>query len=216
MVHTFESNGEAQYVLSELTLQHIHNSDIVNVIDIVSEMSPLTETHLEFEEPMESTGGRQPLTPENLIKMAQTLLLALTDKLEDSHLNFEKPFDSRIVELIKIMSSMNFESLSVLYRVIDIGTSYRQETVRNIFFEILPRIGTKASALLTRDLIINNAVRPTTAVQLLMALQFHIDEFSTELITELETLLSLGKLCLNILRNPVTWIFWNDFIYNII
>lgn len=58
--------------------------------------------------------------------------------------------------------------------------------------EIIPRTGTAASILLTRDLITNRYVKPTTAIQLLIALPFYISEPSTELIKDCESFLNFG------------------------
>lgn len=192
MVHTFESTGEAQYVSSELKLTYLKESDIVNTLDIETDMSP-TICGLEFDEPgHDSTGGRQKEISKRLIKKANTLLIFLADSLERIHLKFEEPYDSTVVEIIKVMGKMKYESLQKLYEEINIGTSYRQETVRNLFFEIIPRIGTNPAVLLTRDLVVENLVKSTTAVQLLVSLPFHIAELSAELVDSLEVLLNLG------------------------
>lgn len=192
MVHTFESTGEAQYVSSELQLTYLKESDIVNVLDIDNEMSPLLYG-LEFDNPLhEATGGRQKENPKKLVKRANTLLIFLADSLESVYLKFEEPYDSTVAEIIKVMGKMNYDCLQKLYQEIDIGTSYRQETVRNLFLELIPRIGTKAAVLLTRDLVVSNRVKSTTAVQLLVSLPFHIAELSADLVTECEVLMNLG------------------------
>jgi hypothetical protein len=87
---------------------------------------------------------------------------------------------------------MNYEALKKLYNQIDIGTSYIQETSRNIFLEILPRVGTVSSVLLAKDLVIEKHVRPTTAVQILTALPFFISELSSDLIKDCEVFLHVG------------------------
>lgn len=192
MVHTFESTGEAQYVLSELQLTYLKESDIVNVLDIDQEMSPRS-IGLEYDNPIhDSSGGRQPVNPKRLVKRANNLLNSLADSLESDHLKFEEPYDSTVAEIIKVMGKMNYECLQKLYQEINIGTSYRQETVRNLFLELIPRIGTKAAVLLTRDLVVGDRVKSTTAVQLLISLPFHIAELSADLVTECEILMNLG------------------------
>lgn len=193
MVHTFESTGEAQYVSSELRLTYLQENDIVNVLDIDEEMSPML-FGLEFDTPThDSTGGRQKENPRRLVKRANNLLISLADSLESVYLKFDEPYDSTVAEIIKVMGKMNYDCLQKLYQEIDIGTSYRQETVRNLFLELIPRIGTNAAVLLTRDLIVGNRVKSTTAVQLLISLPFHISELSAELVTECEVLMNLGS-----------------------
>lgn len=192
MAHTFESTGEAQYVSSELQLSYLKETDIVNVLDIDQGMSPIL-FKLDFENPLhDSTGGRQIINPRRLVKRANSLLISLADSLESVDIQFDEPYDSTVAEIIKVMGKMNYPCLQKLYQEIDIGTSYRQETVRNLFLELIPRIGTRASVLLTRDLVVSNRVKSTTAVQLLISLPYHIAELSADLVTECEVLMNLG------------------------
>lgn len=80
-----------------------------------------------------------------------------------------------------------------MYQDLDIGTSYTQETARNIFLEILPRCGTAASILLTKDLVVSNEIRASTAVQLLVSLPFFMSEITADLIHSCEEFLNIGE-----------------------
>jgi hypothetical protein len=88
---------------------------------------------------------------------------------------------------------MDYNALKKLYDEMDIGTSYRQETARNIFLEILPRTGTASTILLTRDLVVGKHILPSTAIQLLMAVPFYIAEPTQDLVKECEVYLNLGQ-----------------------
>lgn len=194
MVQTFESTGEAQYISSEIMLKFVGESDIVNALDIDTAMAG-EKASIEYDDPgHDITAGRQLETSDKLIKDANALFGALVDNLEKTDLNFEVPYDSSVADIIHVMGQMDFDALQKLYNEIDIGTSYRQETIQNVFHEIVPRIGTRASVLLTRNLIMRNSVKPTTAIQLLISLPFHIAELSHELVIECEVLLGLGQL----------------------
>lgn len=194
MVQTFESTGEAQYISSELQLTFVDmNDDIANPLNVDTDMAA-QDTTLELDDAgHDVTGGRQLETAEQQIKVANTLFGVLADRLENTDLNFDRPYDSSVADIIQVMGRMDFQSLQRLYNEIDIGTSYRQETIQNVFHEIVPRIGTRPSVLLTRDLIMEDRVKPTTAIQLLISLPFHIAELSHELVMDCEILLSLSK-----------------------
>lgn len=141
------------------------------------------------------TGGRSTPSKQDYIDQIIYLLNYLTDNLETRDtINFREPIDSHVSEMFRLMSLLNLEMMEQLFAFIDRGTSYRQETIRNIFLEILPRIGTAASVLLTRDIIVNKQVKSTTAVQLLISLPFHIDELSEKLVHECEPFLTLGNI----------------------
>lgn len=193
LIHTFESTGEAQYINSELLLNFLNETTIDIPIDIETAMAT-TPSGLELlaQDPNDPTGGRHPQLQEALITTASDMLNSLAEGLESTDLKFSEPYDSTLSDIIKVLSQMDYQSLQKLYTEVDIGTSYRQETIRNIFYEIIPRIGTKASVLLTRDLVMEKQIKSTTAVQLLISLPFHIFELSKELVKECESFLSLG------------------------
>lgn len=200
LLQTFESTGESQFIVSKLNLVFVSENEIVNDIDVSNDMGYtvtlgsqlitdlLTEEHTNDDH----TGGRQPLQSAELISMTTDLLIALADSFEDGTLKFDEPYESRVAEVIRIIGRCDYTSLELLYQEINIGTAYRQETVRNLFYDIIPRIGTKASVMLTRNLIVKNLCKPTTAIQLLITLPFHIADASLELVNECEVLMSLG------------------------
>ncbi|XP_050084329.1 uncharacterized protein LOC126570542 [Anopheles aquasalis] len=162
------------------------------VVDIVTGMSLLFSPIL-FDSPdLEATGGRSPKSKERLIKRTARLLNAMADNLEKIDNKLNEPYDETVSEIIRLMGTMELDTLKQLYEEINLGTSYRQETARNIFLEIIPRTGTTSTILLTRDLIMNKQVNPMTAVQLLISLPFYMAEPSQELVKECEVFLAVG------------------------
>lgn len=141
----------------------------------------------------EATGGRAPKSSDEIVKTVNDFLVELANRLEDMQLNFDEPYMEIVSEIVRLVETMNFETLKRLYDQIDIGTSYIQETSRNIFLEILPRAGTASSVLLTKYLVMEKHVRPTTAVQLLISLPFFISELNAELVKECEEFLHVGN-----------------------
>lgn len=178
-----------------LTLKFLNETTVDNAFDTETGMS---STQSDFvllgNEINDPTGGRHPPIQETLIKTSAELLNSLAEGLEKDDIHFNEPYDSTVSEIIRLLSQMDLESLQKLYTEVDIGTSYRQETIRNIFYEIIPRIGTKASVQLTKELIMVKQIKSTTAVQLLILLPFHIYELSHDLVKECESFLTLGKL----------------------
>lgn len=194
MLQTFESTGETQLVVSKLTLTFTSSNGIVNAIDVHTNMAE-QKSNLIIEEHSISdvTGERQAFESNELIYIAIELLGELADSLENGNIQFDEPYEHRVVELIRFLSRCDFESLKSLYQSINVGSSYRQETMRNLFYDIIPRTGTRASVLLTRDLIMENLCKPTTAIQLLISLPFHITEMSADLVSDCEPLMWLSK-----------------------
>ncbi|XP_016952519.1 uncharacterized protein LOC108026214 [Drosophila biarmipes] len=193
LVHTFESTGVAQFINSELLLNFVNESPIDNPIDIETSMaSEPSSLELQPLDPNDPTGGRSPQQQKTLMTQAGALLDSLAEGLETTDFKYSEPYDSTLSDVIKLLSEMDFNSLEKLYREVDIGTSYRQETIRNIFHEIIPRIGTKASVFLTHSLVLNKTTKPQVAVQLLIPMPFHIFELSAELLQKCEDFLNIG------------------------
>lgn len=205
MLQTFESTGESQLIVSKLRLAHTSTGDVVNAIEVNDDMSAAW-THLIVEEyPINDvTGERQKRDPNELIKRAIQLLDEIADSMEDGTIDFDVPYEYRVADVIRIFTQLNYESLESLYQSINVGSSYRQETIRSLFFDIIPRTGTKAAVMLTRDLIMKNLCKPTTAVQLLIILPFHITERSADLVAECEPLSRLGEISRIALRQGGT------------
>ena len=141
----------------------------------------------------EATGGRSPKSSDQVVQKTAQLLTDLADGLEDTQLNFDEPYLEIVSEIVRLMETMDLDGLKKLYDKIDIGTSYSQETSRNLFLEILPRAGTAATVLFTKHLVMATQVRPTTAVQLLISLPFFISELSEDLVKNLEEFLTIGN-----------------------
>lgn len=193
MLQTFESTGETQLVVSKLTLTYTASNEIVNAIDVQSNMmSEKMNLIIEGHSISDMTGERQTYESSELIREAIELLGSMADSLESNEIQFDEPYEHRVVDVIRIFSRCDFESLESLYQSINIGTSYRQETMRNLFYDIIPRTGTRASMLLTRHLITENLCKPTTAAQLLITLPFHITEMSSDLVLDCEPLMWLS------------------------
>ncbi|KAH8271317.1 hypothetical protein KR018_006399, partial [Drosophila ironensis] len=193
LIHTFESTGEAQYINSELLLNFLNETSIDNPIDIETSMaSEPSNLELQPLDPNDPTGGRNPQQQETLVAQAAALLDTLAEGLETTEFKFSEPYDATLSDVIKLLSEMDFDSLTKLYHEVDIGTSYRQETIRNIFHEIIPRIGTKASVFLTHHLVVNKMTKPQIAVQLLIPMPFHIFELSRELVLKCVDFLKIG------------------------
>lgn len=139
----------------------------------------------------DATGGRAPKSPDQIISSIIKQLLELAERLEDTELNFDEPYMEIVSEIIRLIESLDFDALKKLYDTIDIGTSYKQETSKNIFLEILPRAGTASTVQLTKHLVVEKLVRPPTAAQLLISLPFFISELSADLIKECEVFLQI-------------------------
>lgn len=193
LLQTFESTGESQFIASTLSLSLISENEIVTSIDLSGlEAAEASSLHTEEHHIDDYTGGRQPADSQEMLDRAMELLSELAGSVEHDDIKFDEPYESRVAQVIRLIGRFDLLTLEKLFQEISVGTSYHQETVRNLFFDIIPRIGTEPSVLLTRDIIVKGFCKPTTSIQLLITMPFHIAETNAKLVEMVESLMSLG------------------------
>lgn len=102
--------------------------------------------------------------------------------------------------LLYYLSKFDRIDLQTAYNNIS-GTSYKEETIRNMFLELVPQIGTRDSALFVMDLIQQKKVSDITAMQLLTQLPFHIRKPDVEFLDKMKTLIDLPEKLSTEVRN---------------
>ncbi|XP_033607997.1 uncharacterized protein LOC111866074 isoform X3 [Cryptotermes secundus] len=139
--------------------------------------------------------GRSPPSQKNLLTTVIEILGELADGLDEQHLelNLEKLHEEHVVHALYLLSMLEQASLWKLYLELEVGTSYRHETLRNLFLEMLPLVGSHDSIMLVRDLVMTGTVKNDTSIQLLSSIPFSVRQPSEELLTDLEVLLSLPE-----------------------
>lgn len=193
LLQTYESTGESQFIASKLNLVFMTDNEIVTNIDL-SGIDESASTSLKIEEHHidDVTGGRQPADWQELLHKSMELLSELADSVEHDVIKFDEPYDSKVTLVIRLIGRLDQQTLEKLFTQISSGSSYHQETVRNLFFDIIPRIGTEASVLLTRDIVLKGFCKSTTAIQLLITMPFHIADPNAKLVEKVESLMSIS------------------------
>nr|CAD7567213.1 unnamed protein product [Timema californicum] len=192
-VKPFQSRGEAHVLLvnQSLTLE----SDDIDATPLeVSEN--VTRVSLTFTLPeLDKTQGRAPSNQNRLISAVGRALTELSDSVDHSHegLDIRKLHSNLVSTVVDLLSLAEQSSLEVLFDRLIVGTSYHQETVRNLFLDILPQVGTEACALFIKDLILEKKVTNATIVHFFTTLPFHIQHPSEELLLSLEDLMNLSE-----------------------
>ncbi|XP_014616793.1 PREDICTED: uncharacterized protein LOC106793973 [Polistes canadensis] len=190
-VQPFQSFGEAHFSFAKQNLQLITVQDTMNPISLYN---PHTVT-LQHELPEEDlTQGRGIFDKDTIFKVIGNLLDRLSQRLETPGLDTETDnlHNTTISILLYYLGMLDRTDLEIAYNNTS-GTSYKEETIRNMFLETLPQIGSKESALFIFDLIQNSKVSDITAIQLLTQLPFHIRKPDVQLLVSLQPLLSLSR-----------------------
>ncbi|XP_011870467.1 PREDICTED: uncharacterized protein LOC105563463 isoform X2 [Vollenhovia emeryi] len=188
-VQPFQSMGEAHY---HFVQQAIELSSVKDIADKII-TNNLQTTVLEHELPeADLTQGRGTPDKSFIFKSISRLLDRLSHRLENPGLDTEihNLHNTTISVLLYYLGMLDRVDLGKAYTRIS-GTSYKEETIRNMFLEALPQVGSKESVLFILDLIQSNKVSDISAIQLLMRLPFHIRKPDVELLVSLQPLLNL-------------------------
>ncbi|KAL0100276.1 hypothetical protein PUN28_019574 [Cardiocondyla obscurior] len=188
-VQPFQSMGEAHF---HFVQQAIELSTVKNIVNKIN-TSDLHTVILQHELPeADLTQGRSTLDKNFIFKSITRLLDRLSYRLENPGLDIEvnNLHNTTISILLYYLSMLDRLDLEKAYTRIS-GTSYKEETIRNMFLETLPQVGSKESVLFILDLIQSNKVSDVSAIQLLMRLPFHVRKPDVQLLVSLQPLLTL-------------------------
>jgi len=72
------------------------------------------------------------------------------------------------------------------------GTSYNDESIQQLFVSYLPKVGTPASVLLIRDLVIKSELTVKQSLVVLVDLPFNLRFPTVNLLSECKEFISLG------------------------
>lgn len=177
LLQPFQSNAEMQYMQASQTLTLERIGAVTQPIERSGATRPSSLAYLH--------AARQPLSKaaaEEACAKVMALLDRMAQQLGQSNV---VPDPDRLheqtavnVEVLEILVGMDYATLDQLYGSVMVGTSYEQETMGNLFMELLPQIGTRDAVLLTINLVKDRKVTDWTAIQMLMALPFYLRQHS--------------------------------------
>ncbi|XP_051171445.1 uncharacterized protein LOC127288178 isoform X1 [Leptopilina boulardi] len=188
-VQPFQSLGEAQYIFTQQRFQLLSINDIDPMEMKIPSLQIKSLQHVLPDEDL--TQGRGIFEKEDSYKTIVVLLDRLSQRLENPGIDTEinNLHNTTISILLYHLVTLNRQDLHIVYNNIS-GTSYKEETVRNMFLEAVPQIGTPESALFILDVIQQRNVSNITAIQLLSNLPFHIKKLEIQFLVNLEPFLN--------------------------
>ncbi|XP_043259379.1 uncharacterized protein LOC122401364 [Colletes gigas] len=190
-IQPFQSFGDAQFHFTRQVFKLISVKDIINKIP-TKDLHPKVLQH-ELPE-LDLTQGRGTPDKSTVFKSIGTLLDKLSQRLETPGLDTETDnlHNTTISVLLYYLGMLDVADLRTAYTTIS-GTSYKEETIRNMFLETLPQVGTKEAALFILELIQDKKVSDMSAIQLLTQLPFHVRKPDVQLLVNLQTFLNLPE-----------------------
>lgn len=74
---------------------------------------------------------------------------------------------------------LSYDTLKKAHEELQLGTSYKWETMKNIFLEVLPQAKSKVAMHLVRDLVVDRLIKDEmTILQLLRKFPFNVADLS--------------------------------------
>ncbi|KAF7992158.1 hypothetical protein HCN44_001483 [Aphidius gifuensis] len=199
-VQPFQSFGEAQFLFTRQVIELIEVTDLIDY-KIDNKFVDVAIQH-QLPDDDDLSQGRAVHKKEEIFKSISLLLDRLSQRLENPGLDteIENLHNTTVSILLYYLGKLDRSGLQAGYNSIS-GTSYKEETIRNMFLETLPQIGTRDAALFILDLIQQKKVSDITAMQLLTQLPFHIRRPDVQLLVSLQPLLNLPDKISSEVRN---------------
>lgn len=168
---------------------------IINEVPKIStELSKTTITYVQNIRNLSS--GRQDISNQTLryLKSKTYLLNAVVENLDDNNLDVNVvDYHREFLFLYYEFFMLNTESLEFIYSNFSAGTSYKQETKRNIFLELLPQVGSEVSVNFIKDLILKRELKELVTIKILSMYPLYVKEYSEKLLEDMEVLLTLNN-----------------------
>lgn len=192
-VQPFRASAEAHHVYQYQVYRLLSSTESLSM-NSSSEEPTLIKRSLMFEhDSRDLTQGRAPAIQPDVLHKVLNLLDRLVSTLDDSFERSRGAVHSRLLtQLYYTCNMLVLDSLKQLYDEIAIGTSYQLETKRNMFLELLPQIGTTASAHFIRDLVLQRRIKDLASIKLLAVFPFYARHSDETLLRDMEPLLHLG------------------------
>lgn len=95
------------------------------------------------------------------------------------------------LQLIRTLGFLNYDSLKNFYSEIGVGTSSTEESIRDLFLDLLSQTGTKAAIMLLQDLITNNVLIRETSIQILKTTPFYLRQTGESILKIYERVLDV-------------------------
>ncbi|XP_046403664.1 uncharacterized protein LOC124169193 [Ischnura elegans] len=169
------------------------------------EHSPLC-TYAVFDEKqgtrVNSAGEKAQPKKDSLVPMVHKRLQELLDAMEEVKIGNIEDRDSFLGKqrdrshfasfwLLKILGYADYETLKSCFSTIGVGTSIKDETIRELFLDVLSQVGTRASISLLTDLILSQSLKEDSAVQVLKTIPFYARQIDVTLLEKYESVLGI-------------------------
>nr|XP_050865119.1 uncharacterized protein LOC127070756 [Vespula vulgaris] len=161
-------------LVRDVTFKLSENSDIITNQDLIQE--------------------RRKFNSESLIAKLKKMLIEASDYLEENHIETKEPdwkHGQTINRIHHTMASMDLKSLEEVFHTIQYSKTPKDVTVRNIFLQIVPTVGTADSCIFAKNVIYQQKVSDLDAIMMLHKLPMYVKSPNEQLLADMEDLIEV-------------------------
>ncbi|KAK0162931.1 hypothetical protein PV327_006658 [Microctonus hyperodae] len=195
-----KGRSEAHYVLNNASfvLENVTSSSEISLPEVDFKDVPITndfsykrpEKNYAFNSAVDVTHGRHVVNQDVLITLIKKMLTEAALYLEEHHLEAKEPDFKHGQTINRLLYNMGYMTTESLERVLtDITVdhpTHRDNVMKDIYVGLIPQVGTHASTILVRDLIISQRLNAYDSTLILGNLPMNIRSPSVELLNEME------------------------------
>lgn len=189
----FQAQAEVHhiYIKQRFTLEN--SDDQQKPATKIADVSNAIRTNILYEplSDVDPIYGYKPSGDGILIEKVQSLLSEICDSLE-WEIGIKGLDNETALQVLDLMWWLETSEWEVLYNNITLGTSYSQETIQHLFWDLLPQIGSNTSVVFIRDLVKSGRVKGFLAQRLVSTFPFYLRHPTEELLLQCEDFLRLG------------------------
>ncbi|KAL1464421.1 hypothetical protein WDU94_004070 [Cyamophila willieti] len=136
--------------------------------------------------------GYKPSGDGIVVAKVQALLSEICESLE-WEIGIKGLDNETALQVLDLMWWLETSDWEILYNNITLGTSYSQETIQHLFWDLLPQIGSNSSVIFIKELVTTGKVKGFLAHRLLSTFPFYLRHPTVQLLAQCEDLLWLKK-----------------------
>ncbi|KAK9511580.1 hypothetical protein O3M35_000210 [Rhynocoris fuscipes] len=201
LIQPHQATAEAHYSKIIQSFDFISISDVKERIEVDADNQTLDTTYEVIM--LDPTYGKQPSNRTVVVNEIYYLLEELSDSLSTWEVGVKGLDNQTSFYIVDLMWWLDVDDWEKLYSTITLGTSYKQETIQHLFWDLVPQVGSQSAALFIKQLVTAGRIKGFLASRLLINFPFYLKEMSEDLLTQYEELLRLETLSKEVKHSAV-------------
>lgn len=192
VLHLFKGK-EGHYLYTYQKMHLLEVKPVQHHMEVVSDHHENVMSHTVHSEGY-SKGLKETIDPQQLKSEIIRLLGKAVDYLHENHVHMDTPdvMKGQLINRIKSMLSMcDAPVLQQIHDTLKQKTSEHDTQIFELYHQLLPFVGTHASLLHIKEMVMNKKVKDNLAVHMLQVMSMHVKAPTQQVVTDMEDLINL-------------------------